>query len=69
MARHMHLEVLAEGVETVAQRNFLKSQGCDSFQGYLFSKPLSYEACSQYCLGEKAGHVPAGSTADMALTG
>jgi EAL domain-containing protein (putative c-di-GMP-specific phosphodiesterase class I) len=45
MARHMRLKVLAEGVETQAQRNFLQSQGCDSFQGYLFSKPVPAEYC------------------------
>jgi len=43
MARHMHLTVLAEGVETVAQRNFLHAQSCDHYQGYLFSKPVAYE--------------------------
>jgi EAL domain-containing protein (putative c-di-GMP-specific phosphodiesterase class I) len=34
------LEVIAEGVETVEQRNFLAIYGCHFFQGYLYSKPL-----------------------------
>ena len=40
MARHMKLDVLAEGVETSGQLSFLKQQGCYSYQGYYFSKPL-----------------------------
>lgn len=34
------LEVVAEGVETEAQREFLMQCGCHAFQGYLFSRPL-----------------------------
>ena len=40
LAGSMGLEVMAEGVETEAQRNFLTELGCLAFQGYLFSKPL-----------------------------
>jgi diguanylate cyclase (GGDEF)-like protein/PAS domain S-box-containing protein len=40
MGRGLGLDVIAEGVETPAQRDFLVSQGCHSFQGYLFGKPL-----------------------------
>lgn len=39
MAHKLHLHVVAEGVETIAQRDFLVAQGCDSLQGFLFSKP------------------------------
>ena len=41
MAHSLKLKVVAEGVETVPQQDFLRGQGCDQFQGYLFSKPLS----------------------------
>ena len=39
MATSMGLGVIAEGVETEAQRDFLASLGCHNYQGYLFSKP------------------------------
>ena len=40
LGRAMGLSVIAEGVETEAQQEFLTRLGCDSFQGYLFSRPL-----------------------------
>lgn len=39
VAKHLRLHVVAEGVETQAQANFLKSIGCDAMQGYLFARP------------------------------
>lgn len=40
LASSMKLSVIAEGVETLQQRDFLASQGCFVYQGYLFSKPV-----------------------------
>ena len=40
MARTLALEVIAEGVETSAQRDVLAGYGCSLYQGYLFSRPL-----------------------------
>ena len=40
MAHSLRLKVVAEGVETQEQLNFLRSQSCDAMQGYFFSRPL-----------------------------
>jgi EAL domain-containing protein (putative c-di-GMP-specific phosphodiesterase class I) len=37
------LDVIAEGVETADQRNFLAMHGCRAFQGYLFGRPVTAE--------------------------
>jgi EAL domain-containing protein (putative c-di-GMP-specific phosphodiesterase class I) len=40
LAQRLGLAVIAEGVETAAQREFLASHGCPNYQGYLFSPPV-----------------------------
>ena len=63
MAHNMNLEVVAEGVETVPQLEFLHAYGCDEIQGFLFSKPLGAEAFEQFLDGQatppRAVHVQA----------
>ncbi len=44
LASSLHLIVIAEGVETEAQRQFLERYGCPVYQGYLFSKPVALAA-------------------------
>ena len=39
LGENLDLAVIAEGIETEAQRDFLASNGCRAFQGYLFGKP------------------------------
>ena len=57
LAHSMHIEVIAECVETEAQHDFLVRHGCRAYQGYLFSLPLAQEAVDKL-LGdaEAAGH-------------
>jgi c-di-GMP-related signal transduction protein len=40
MASSLKLRIIAEGTETEQQHNFLREEGCQEGQGYLFSKPL-----------------------------
>lgn len=55
LTRTLDLHVIAEGVETEEQRAFLAENGCRSFQGYLFSRPLSTAAFEAF-----VSRVPAG---------
>ena len=43
MSHSLHLPVIAEGVETQEQMDWLQAQGCDFAQGYLFSRPMPSE--------------------------
>lgn len=45
LAHSLRLTVIAEGVETEAQLNHLRRQGCDQAQGFFISRPLPAEAC------------------------
>ena len=43
LAQTLKLDVVAEGVETIEQRDYLLAEGCRFYQGYLYGKPLSEE--------------------------
>lgn len=47
MAHSLHLKVIAEGVETEGQLNYLRLHGCDEMQGYYFSRPVTPRALEQ----------------------
>ena len=48
LAKTLGIAVLAEGVETEAQRKVLEKQGCYHYQGYLFGKPMPIDELEQY---------------------
>jgi EAL domain-containing protein (putative c-di-GMP-specific phosphodiesterase class I) len=50
LADSLGLEVIAEGVETEAQRDFLASLGCTSYQGYLFSQPMPIDELDAFAM-------------------
>jgi EAL domain-containing protein (putative c-di-GMP-specific phosphodiesterase class I) len=54
MAKHLGLDVVAEGVETETMRAFLLSKGCLQFQGYLFSRPLPFHELQSRYLSTEA---------------
>ncbi len=53
IANIFNLTVVAEGVETNEQHNFLIEHGCEVFQGFLYSKPISKEKFEQFYLIKK----------------
>lgn len=57
LGQSLHKTVVAEGVENQAQFDFLRSQGCDEFQGYLLSRPLD-EASMTALLQAHGGYIP-----------
>jgi EAL domain-containing protein (putative c-di-GMP-specific phosphodiesterase class I) len=43
LAKGLHIDVVAEGVETAVQRDMLLQEGCEEAQGYFYSKPVPME--------------------------
>ena len=58
MAKGLGLEVVAEGVETEAQLEFLRRHRCDAFQGWHFGKPLGAEAFDELLRRQVSWTVP-----------
>jgi EAL domain-containing protein (putative c-di-GMP-specific phosphodiesterase class I) len=52
MAHNLNLKVVAEGVETEVQYNFVKQHGCDAVQGFLFGKPVPAEEMEKRIKGD-----------------
>jgi EAL domain-containing protein (putative c-di-GMP-specific phosphodiesterase class I) len=51
LADSLGLAVIAEGVESIPQREFLAAQGCHAYQGYLFSKPIPIGEFEEFLTG------------------
>jgi diguanylate cyclase (GGDEF)-like protein/PAS domain S-box-containing protein len=57
LAKSLGIGVIAEGVETAGQKDFLNESGCNAYQGYFFSRPLSLEKFEEFA--RKCSDVPA----------
>ena len=57
MARWLGLPIIAEGVETVEQADYMRSIGCDDVQGYLYHRPMPEEAYRKLLSGAFVGVV------------
>ena len=52
LAHSLNLKVIAEGVETKEQRDFVVENGCDNIQGYYYSKPIPAKELESYLLNK-----------------
>jgi EAL domain-containing protein (putative c-di-GMP-specific phosphodiesterase class I) len=57
LGQSLGLSVIAEGVETQGQRDFLAAHGCDYCQGYLISRPVPIGQLEQF-VAQRAGGLP-----------
>ena len=51
LASNLHLDVVAEGVETSCQANYLQAAGCQLLQGFAFARPMDVQSFSSSCAG------------------
>jgi EAL domain-containing protein (putative c-di-GMP-specific phosphodiesterase class I) len=58
MARSLRMEIVAEGIETQEQHDFLRAHGCDKSQGYLYGRP-----CTAAQIGQMLARTGAGACA------
>ncbi|OGA25690.1 MAG: hypothetical protein A3I02_09765 [Betaproteobacteria bacterium RIFCSPLOWO2_02_FULL_67_26] len=63
LARGLKLKVVAEGVETEGQLNFLRSNGCDEMQGFYFARPMPVEDCTRVLTEDRRLQYPQAETA------
>jgi len=57
VARSLRMGTVAEGIETTGQRDVLRSLGCDKGQGYLFARPMTAAAATEWLLREQVAFV------------
>ena len=53
LGHRLGLTVIAEGVETAEERDFLRAEGCDGLQGFLFSRPVPAEEFARLLVAER----------------
>jgi EAL domain-containing protein (putative c-di-GMP-specific phosphodiesterase class I) len=58
LAQSLGLDVIAEGVETEAQRQFLARHGCECYQGHLFCKALPLEELEAFMQAVRPHRLP-----------
>ncbi len=58
LARGLGVQVIAEGVENASQRDFLERHGCDAFQGFLISRPITLSDFEQQYLSPSLAPAP-----------
>ena len=58
MAKELDIAVIAEGVETVYQADFLLKNGCTMAQGYLFDRPLTHDDFEKLLAGDRSYDLP-----------
>jgi len=58
MAHNMNINIIAEGVETQQIMDFLKENGCELFQGYLFGKPVKIDQITSFYSSYKQKNLP-----------
>ncbi|WP_296952032.1 EAL domain-containing protein [uncultured Massilia sp.] len=63
LGHRLHLRVIAEGVETEEQRDFLRANDCDEMQGYLFSPPVAAEQIAALLAQQQQQQQPRGHDA------
>jgi EAL domain-containing protein (putative c-di-GMP-specific phosphodiesterase class I) len=69
MANHLHIEVVAEGIEGYQQLEKLRQLGCHYAQGYLFARPAMANECMQFLNGEPLNLTQRLSSGEITTTG
>ena len=69
MGRSLSLTVVAQGVETREQAEFLREHACDEFQGFYFNKPVPAQQFTELLQAQTAGTTYVGSRAALAKAG